>query len=471
MKFLTEDFMLKNETAKKLYKIAKDKPIYDYHCHLTAKDIYEDKVFENIYEVWLNGDHYKWRGMRANAVAEEFITGDRTPKEKFLKWANTLPNTIGNPLFHWSALELKKYFGVEELLNDENAEEMWDKLNKYIEENKLSPRTFITNSNVTLVCTTDNPYDNLEYHEKLNADKTFKTKVVPGFRPDEIFDLGGKKFENFLTKMNEKFGEKITDYDKMIEQLYSCIEDFAKAGSKVSDHGIGVLQYSDYTDEEVKEIFAAALKGKKPTKEENAKYMTKVLTDLCKKYKELDFVFQIHFGAIRNNNGYYFDRLGPDTGFDSIADQENLSYNLNGILGNIAKHNCLPKTVLYNLNPSYNDIVGSCAANFQADGGVKSKVQFGTGWWFNDTKEGMIRQMKSLCDQGLIMNFVGMLTDSRSFMSYTRHEYFRRIFCNLIGELVEDGEIPNDEKLLAKLVNNVCYDNAEEYFAMELKNK
>lgn len=468
MSFINKNFMLHNDVAKKLYsEFASTQPIIDYHCHLDPKMIYEDKVFENIFDVWLSGDHYKWRVIRANGVDEEYITGNKSPKEKFEKWASTLENAIGSPLYHWSALELKRYFDIDEQLSSENWEEIWEKANKYIKDTKMSPRQLIKKSNVVFLSTTDAPCDSLEYHKKIKEDKDIDFIVMPGFRPDEAFAIGSQKFDNFLIKLQNLEGE-IKNYNDFIKALKNRIKYFYNNGCRVCDHGFADILFSEYKDEEINIIFNKILNKEQISLEEEKKYATKLMVDLASEYQRLNFVMQIHFGAIRNNNTKMFELLGADTGFDSIKDQSNIAYSLNGILNAISKNSGLPKTIIYNLDPSINELVATTIANFQVNSGMKGKIQFGTAWWFNDTKEGMLNQMKSLCNQGLIMNFIGMLTDSRSFLSYTRHEYFRRIFCQYIGNLVELGEIPNNDKILKKLVENVCYKNALNYFELEV---
>lgn len=465
MSFITDDFMLHNKTAKHLYHdYAKDMLIYDYHCHLSPEEIANDKEFDNITQIWLYGDHYKWRAMRANGIDEQFITGNSNDFEKFSSWAKTLDNCIANPLYHWSALELKRYFDIDDILSSDNYELIWEKVNKVIKEKKYSPKKMITMSNVDVVCTTDSPIDDLKWHKIILQDKEFKTKVVPGFRPDEILSIGTDKFYNFIPKLEKIVDFKIDTYEKMLEAIRLRIKYFDENGGYICDHGILKLPYIKANREEVYEIFEKALNKKSLTDEEKEKYLTTLLIDLAKEYKKYDWTMQIHFGAIRNNNEKYFKTLGADTGFDSIADTKDVAYCLNNLLNDMSKNDGLPKLIIYNLDPSLNNVIACNIANFQINSG---KLQFGAAWWFNDTKEGMLRQMKALADQGLLAKFVGMLTDSRSLVSYTRHEYFRRILCQYIGELVELGEIPNDEKILKRLIQNICYNNAKQYFIKE----
>lgn len=469
MSFIHNDFMLQTETAKHLYHdFAKDMPIFDYHCHLSPEQIAEDYEFEDITELWLGGDHYKWRAMRAMGIEESKITGNATSEEKFEAWAYTCENAVGNPLFHWSALELKRYFHVDEILTSKNWKKIFDQCNKVIKEEKLTARTLIKNSNVTFICTTDNPADDLVWHKKIAADDSFDVVVSPGFRPDEAFAIqDSAKFLNFLSKLKRATGESMDSFADLLNGLERRIQYFADHGSNVSDHGLSEIHYVEASDEEIENIFQKAAKGDAVTNEEYAKFQTKLFVELGKIYHAKDFVMQLHFGAIRNNNTRIFETLGPDSGVDSIQDQPNVSYVLNHLMDAMDKENKLPKFIMYPLDPTYFDLAGTAAANFQSAPGIRSKVQLGAGWWFNDTKYGMLKQLKTLSEAGLLMNFVGMLTDSRSFISYTRHEYFRRILCNFIGDLVEQGEIPQDDELLKRLITNISYNNAVEYFGFQ----
>lgn len=467
MTFINEDFLLQSESAKHLYHdYAKDMPIFDYHCHLVPQQIAEDYAFENITELWLGGDHYKWRAMRAMGIPEEKITGNASAEEKFEAWAYTAENTVGNPLFHWTALELKKYFHIEELLTSKNWKKIYDECNRVLKEEHLTARTLINNSNVTFICTTDGPADSLEWHDAIKSDETFDVTVAPGFRPDEAFAIQDPaKFTGFIEKMKTVTGTEMTSFAELLAAMEGRIQYFADHGSNVSDHGLSQIYYSKATDEEIDSIYAKAINKEAISEQEYAKYQTKLFVALGKIYHAKGFVMQLHFGAIRNNNKRLFAQLGADVGVDSIQDQPNVSYALNNLLGAMDANNQLPKFIAYNLDPTYFDLVGTAITNFQAnDEGIKSKVQMGSGWWFNDTKYGMLKQLMSLSEAGLLMNFVGMLTDSRSFISYTRHEYFRRILCDYVGDLVERGEIPNDDDLLEKLITNVCYNNAAAYF-------
>lgn len=457
MKLDMEKFMLNSELANKLYtEYAKDIPIYDYHCHLDPKEIYEDKEFSNISKIWLNGDHYKWRAMRANGIREEYITGDKTDYEKFYAWASTLDKCILNPLYHWNALELKRYFNIDEILTSKNANVIWDAVNSI----KYSPRKLIEISNVNTLCTTDSPISDLKYH-KLIRESNFKTNVLPGFRPDEALSIGKSKFYNFINQIPSVVGYEIKGYEDLVRALSERIKYFDENGTCVCDHGLTYMPFEKASLEEVKEIFKKALNKEELSEKEVNKYLTRLLVDLSKEYKKYDWTMQIHFGAIRDNNKKYFEKLGYDSGFDSITDDTNLAYKLNGLLNEMVENDSLPKMIIYNLNPMYNDLIASTIANFQTNNG---NMQFGAAWWFNDTKEGMLKQMKCLANNGLFSKFVGMLTDSRSFLSYTRHDYFRRILCDFIADLVERNEIPKDMDMLKELIQNICYYNAKRYF-------
>lgn len=457
MKLDIEKFMLNSELANKLYiEYAKDVTIYDYHCHLDPKEIYEDKEFSNISEIWLNGDHYKWRAMRANGISEEYVTGDKTDYEKFYAWASTLDKCILNPLYHWNALELKRYFNIDEILTSKNANVIWDAVNSI----KYSPRKLIEISNVNTLCTTDSPISDLKYH-KLIRESNFKTNVLPGFRPDEALSIGKPKFYNFINQIPSVVGYEIKEYEDLVRALSERIKYFDENGTCVCDHGLTYMPFEKASLEEVKEIFKKALNKEELSEKEVNKYLTRLLVDLSKEYKKYDWTMQIHFGAIRDNNKKYFEKLGYDSGFDSITDDTNLAYKLNGLLNEMVENDSLPKMIIYNLNPMYNDLIASTIANFQPNNG---NMQFGAAWWFNDTKEGMLKQMKCLANNGLFSKFVGMLTDSRSFLSYTRHDYFRRILCDFIADLVERNEIPKDMDMLKELIQNICYYNAKRYF-------
>jgi glucuronate isomerase len=463
--------MLNNKTAVDLYhKYAKEMPIYDYHCHLSPKEIAENKKFKNITELWLYGDHYKWRAMRAHGIDERYITGDASDEEKFKAWAETVPYTIGNALYHWTHIELKKYFGIEELLNGENWEKIYNQCNELLSQDEYSVQNLIKRSNVKMICTTDDPTDDLHYHEQIKKQKDFGVTVLPTFRPDKGVEINKDTFVEFVNRLEKVTNKTITSFPEYLQALEERVQYFHDLGCRISDHGIAEIPFAAFEENEIDPIFQAGREGKKVSKEEETKFKTAILLYLAKCLKKRDWAMQIHFGAIRNNNEKMFKKLGPDTGFDSISDQGEVAEPLNALLNALELEDALPKMVIYNLNPVYNDLIGCTIQNFQTNkDGIAGKIQFGSGWWFNDTKPGMIRQMSALADQALLAHFVGMLTDSRSFISYSRHEYFRRVLCNLVGTWVEDGEVPNDQALLERLIKDICYNNAKNYFSMEVQ--
>ena len=469
--FIHENFLLNNKTAVDLYhQYAENMPIYDYHCHLSPKDIAENRKFNNITELWLEGDHYKWRALRAHGIDEKYITGDGDPKEKFAAWAKTVPYTLGNALYHWTHIELKKYFGIEELLNEESYEKIWDRCNELLQQDDYSTQEIIKRSNVKVICTTDDPTDDLHYHEQIANLPDFPVKVLPTFRPDKGLEINKETFIPFVKGLEEVTKKSFSSFDEYVQALEGRVQYFHEKGCRVADHGLSEIPYAKFEHSELDAIFQAGRNGQEVSKADENKFKTAILMVLAKAYKERDWAMQIHFGAIRNNNSRMFKKLGPDAGFDSISDQGEVAAPLNALLDAFEQAESLPKTILYNLNPVYNELIGTTIQNFQAESGIAGKIQFGSGWWFNDTKPGMLRQLTALADQGLLMHFVGMLTDSRSFISYSRHEYFRRILCNLIGTWVEDGEIPNDPALLQMMVENICYNNAKNYFSIEVNN-
>lgn len=463
-KFMDENFLLSTETAVRLYHDwAKDMPIIDYHCHLSPQEIYENKQFANITEAWLYGDHYKWRVMRANGVDEENITGAASDYDKFLAWARTVPTLIGNPLYHWTHLELQRFFGVYELLSEETAPLIWEKVNRQLQGEGFGARDFITKSKVAVVCTTDDPADSLEYHFKIRELAGFETAVLPSFRPDKALEIKRATFLPWIEKLSGVSGETIADYDQLLKALEARIRFFHSAGGRVSDHAIDVLAYKEATRGEAAAIFAKALRGEEVTAEEEAMYKSHTLRYMSKLYAELGWAMQLHIHALRNNNTSMFNRLGPDTGYDSINDGA-IAKPLADLLDGLEREGALPKTILYSLNPNDYPVLASVMGSFQ-ESGVPGKMQLGTAWWFNDHIDGMTEQMKTLANLGVLSAFVGMLTDSRSFLSYTRHEYFRRLLCAVLGNWVEQGEAPDDMKLLGKMVQNICYENAKRYFA------
>ena len=443
-KFMDENFLLKTETAQKLYHdYAKKMPIFDFHCHLNPKEIWENKKYKNITELWLKGDHYKWRAMRSNGVLEENITGEISlDKFKFEEWSRTVELAIGNPLYHWTHLELQRFFNIEEPLTQKNSDSIYERCKKLLQQDDFTPRKLIERSGVVALCTTDDPIDDLQYHINLKNDLTFNVKVLPTFRPDKALNIEKDGYFQWLENLSEVVGYKIDSYSKLLEALKSRIDFFNSIGCLVSDHGLDSISYLKSDEEEVEEIFGRAMKKEVLSNVEIDKYKTELLVWLGKKYNEKNWVMQIHTGAIRNNSERMFELLGPDTGFDSIGDSS-YAIELGKFLNRLDSTNQLSKTILYCLNPKDNYVLGTVIGCFQGNG-IPGKIQFGSGWWFNDQKDGMIEQMKALGNLGLLSKFVGMLTDSRSFLSYTRHEYFRRILCNLIGDWVEGGEFPSN---------------------------
>ena len=461
-KFMDEDFLLTTETAKNLYhNYAEKLPIIDYHCHLSPQEIYEDVRYENITQVWLGADHYKWRQMRSNGVEEKYITGDASDREKFQKWAETLEKAIGNPLYHWSHLELKKYFGYEGHLCGDTAQEVWDLTSEKLKQENMSARGLILQSNVDTICTTDDPIDSLEWHRKIKEDG-FEVKVLPAWRPDKAMNIEKADFAQYITKLAQVSGVEIKDFDSLIEALKNRMDFFAENGCTVSDHGLEYVMYESYEPAEVNEIVKTRLSDGVLTKTEERKYKTAFMTALGREYAKKNWVMQLHYGVQRDLNKKVFNALGPDAGIDAINTYSS-SIEMGQYLNALALDDSLPKTTIYSLNPADNAAIGTVIGCFQ-DSSAVGKIQHGAAWWFNDHKTGMMEQMTSLANLGLLGNFVGMLTDSRSFLSYTRHEYFRRIMCELIGGWVENGEYPDDEKALKQIVEGISYYNCKNYF-------
>ncbi|MBP3952856.1 glucuronate isomerase [Bacillus suaedae] len=461
--FIHEDFMLNNDAAKILYHdYAKNMKIYDYHCHLSPEDIAENRQFKNLAEIWLHGDHYKWRAMRTMGIDEALITGEASDYEKFKQWAKVVPRTIGNPLYHWTHLELKRYFDIDLLLNEETSEEIWHHCNHLLATDSFKTQILIEKSNVDVICTTDDPIDLLDSHLKIKENESFQTTVVPAFRPDKAIDISRPVFNQYINELGQIVGEEIANYQELLAALENRARFFDRAGCKISDHGIEEVPFEQCSKEEASLIFKKARNGEVISKKEEMKYKTHLHLFLGRLYASLGWAMQLHIGAIRNNNDRMFAELGPDTGFDSIHDLE-LARPLNRFLNELDKTNELPKTILYHLNPVHNYVIGSAIGNFQSSE-VNGKIQFGSGWWFNDQKDGMIRQMTDLANLGFLSSFIGMLTDSRSFLSYPRHEYFRRILCDLVGSWVEKGEAPRDFKLLGSMIEDISYNNAKHYF-------
>lgn len=466
--FLTEDFLLDTEFARRLYHdYAKDEPIFDYHCHLPPELIAKDYQFKNMYDVWLKGDHYKWRAMRTNGVPERMCTGDATDREKFDAWAATVPHTIGNPLYHWTHLELRRPFGITgKLLSPSTAGEIWERGNALLAQDDFSARGIMKQMNVKMVGTTDDPVDSLEHHKAVAQDSSFDIKVLPSWRPDKAFNIEAATFVDYMKKLEAASDVSISRFSDLRDALKKRMDHFAAHGCKVSDHALDVVVYGEADDATLDGILARRLSGETPTPAEIAQFKTGVLLYLASEYQRREWVQQYHIGALRNNNTRMFQLIGADVGFDSINDQP-LAEPLSKLLGAQGMAGGLPKTILYCLNPRDNEVIGTMVGNFQGEG-MPGKMQFGSGWWFNDQKDGMQRQMTQLANLGLLSRFVGMLTDSRSFLSYTRHEYFRRILCQMIGRWVEEGEAPADIELLGSMVKNICFDNAKQYFQIEL---
>ena len=462
--FMDKDFLLKNETAKRLYHDhAAKMPIIDYHCHINPMEIYEDKRYHTITEVWLGGDHYKWRAMRSCGVAEYYITGEASDAEKFQKWAETMPNLIGNPLYHWTHLELQRYFDITEPLTGDNAMEIYEKCNAILARSDMSARGIIRKSGVKLICTTDDPVDDLKAHELIAADPTAPAVVLPAFRPDKAMRADKPTFPAYVAQLEQVVGYAINSMDDMRRALLDRIEYFAQRGCRVSDHGLDFCFCVEADEETLNSIFVRAKAGETITREEQLAYHTALLITVGKEYSKRDWVNQLHFGCLRDNSRKMFRKIGPDTGYDSINDAPNAA-GLSALLGTLEDEGALGKTILYSLNPSDNGVIGTMIGAFQTDSPIAGKIQQGSAWWFNDNKPGMEAQMISLMSLGNMGGFVGMLTDSRSFLSYTRHEYFRRILCNLFGQLVEDGEYPADMERLGAMVENISYNNTLRYF-------
>lgn len=461
--FLDSNFILETITASELFHLnAVNMPIIDYHCHLSPKQIAENKNFKNLAEIWLYGDHYKWRAMRTNGVDERFCTGDATDWEKFEKWAETVPFTLRNPLYHWTHMELKNYFGFEGILNGETAIEVWDLANEKLQTDAFKPQGLMKMMNVEVVCTTDDPIDSLEYHIQI-SNSDCKTKVLPTWRADKAMAVEDtESFNEYMVALSEVSGFYINSYEDMLKALKIRHDFFNEIGCKLSDHGIEVFYAENYTNAEIRTIFFKVRSGIELSQTEILKFKSAMLYELAVMDCEKGWVQQFHYGAIRDNNSRLLSKLGPDTGFDSIHDMNNAA-SMSKYLNLLDSDDKLAKTIIYNLNPSQNEVVATMIGNFQ-DGTVPGKIQFGSGWWFLDQKSGMENQMNILSNLGLLSRFIGMLTDSRSFMSYSRHEYFRRILCNLLGNDVEKGLISYDMKLLGKMVEDICYNNAKNYF-------
>ncbi len=465
--FMDKDFLLSTPTARTLFhEYAEKTPVLDYHCHINPMEIAQDRKFDNITQVWLGGDHYKWRFMRSCGVEERFITGDASDKEKFLKWAEVLGKAIGNPLYHWSHLELQRYFGYTGALNRNTAEEVWELCNARLAEPSMSVRNLIRQSNVTLICTTDDPIDSLEWHAAIAADESFDVQVLPAWRPDKAMNIEKPDYTDYLQKLSDVSGISVSSFADLKEALKQRMDFFAERGCSVSDHGLEYVMYEPATEEEVEAIFRKRLSGAVLSRQEELQFKTAFMIFVGTQYKRLNWVMQLHYGCKRDNNKPMYRKLGPDTGFDCISNHTP-SAELADFLNALAETDELPKTIIYSLNPHDNEAIGTILGCFQ-DATATAKIQQGRAWWFNDHKTGMKNQMLSLASLGNLSGFVGMLTDSRSFLSYTRHEYFRRILCDLIGELVENGEFPADMDILSEIVTDISYYNAVRYFGFDL---
>lgn len=463
---MDENFLLQTKTAEYLYhEHAKDLPIIDYHCHLIPQQIGDDIQFENITQAWLYGDHYKWRGLRANGVAEKYCTGDASDYEKFEKWAETVPMTLRNPLYHWTHLELRRYFGINDLLSPSTAKKIYDESSAMLRTKEFSVRGLMRKMKVEVVCTTDDPIDNLEYHKKAK-NEGFEVKVLPTWRPDKVMAVENvKTYNEYLDKLSEVSGIEISDFNSLLDAIKNRQQFFHDAGCRLSDRGLETFLAEPYTESEIKFMFNMARTGKQLSAQEILKFKSAMLYELAVMDYDMGWTQQYHFGAMRSNNTRKLLEAGPDTGFDSIGDYP-VAIPMSRFLDKLDTVNKLAKTILYNLNPADNAIVATMIGNFQ-DGITPGKIQFGSGWWFLDQKDGMEQQINSLSTLGLLSRFVGMLTDSRSLLSYPRHEYFRRIICNLVANDVENGEIPNDSKLLGKMVEDISYYNARDFFGFD----
>ena len=465
-KFINHNFLLNSKEAEILfYDYAKGMPIIDYHNHLSAKQIAENKSVANITEAWLSDDHYKWRGMRANGIDEQFITGNAPLEDKFLRWAETVPHTLRNPLFHWTQLELKRYFDIDAILQPDTAKEIYNKANKIL-ENK-TPNKLLALMNVEVVCTTDDPTDNLKYHRQI-AKGDFYTEVFPTFRSDELFFIGQSRFRKYLEKLEICVGFSIKKLKDFLDAIDIRIDFFHKNGCRLSDFGIsGHISMVDFTTDEVVLIFEKNLKGQELSLLEINKYRSSIFIHLGKKYHKKNWVQQYHLGAIRNNNSRLQEKLGSDVGCDSIGDYPVAEF-MSKLFNQLDYNNQLAKTIVYNLNPSQNEVFATMIGNFNASG-IPGKMQWGSGWWFIDQKDGIEKQLNALSNIGLLSKFVGMLTDSRSFLSFPRHEYFRRILCDIIAEDIKKGLVPKDIPFLGKMIQNICYNNAVDYFKFDRK--
>ena len=465
-KFMDEDFLLTTPTAEYLYEnYAKNLPIIDYHCHINPQEIAEDKQFSSITEAWLGGDHYKWRAIRACGFDEKYVTGDASDYDKFRAWAQSMPSLIGNPLYHWTHLELKRYCGIDTPLSPKTCDEIWNKCNSMLTDGTMSVKQIIKKSNVKVICTTDDPADDLRWHKKIREDESFKTKVLPAFRPDKGVNIEKPGFAEYIkTKLAPSVGYEIKSIDELLRAYSERLDYFEENGCKTSDHGMDYLVYEPCTDKEADRVLQKALDGEEITQSEADGFKTYLLVFFAKEFTKRNWVMQMHFGVKRNNSDVNFARIGADGGFDTIGANDCIRNGL-GLLNAFERENSLPKMVFYSLNPTDNAAIDAMCGCFQGNSdGIKSKIQHGSAWWFNDHLEGMREQLKSYASIGVLANFIGMLTDSRSFLSYTRHEYFRRILCEYIGGIIERGEYPNDLETAGKIVSDISLYNTESFF-------
>jgi glucuronate isomerase len=461
-KFIHDNFLLENKYAEELYhNYSKNQPIIDYHNHLNPQFIAEDKIFDNITQVWINGDHYKWRAMRTLGINEQFVTGNGSDKDKFLNWGKTVPYTMRNPLYHWTHLELARYFDIYDLLNEKSAEKIYIETSEKINSQAYSTQNLLKKVNAELVCTTEDPIDSLEFHQKF-ANNSTGIKMSTAFRPDKAILIANDGYNAYLDTLGDVSGVAINTYADLLSALRKRIEFFNANGCKLSDHGLNQIDFENFTESEVNAIFKKKRENGQLSPEEVLKFHSAILVFLSETYHEFGWVQQFHLGALRNNNARMHRILGPDTGWDSIGDYPQ-AQKLSAFLNALDSKDKLTKTIIYNLNPADNEVIATMIGNFN-DGSVRGKVQFGSGWWFLDQKDGMTKQLNALSNMGLISCFVGMLTDSRSFLSFPRHEYFRRILCNLLGDEIKRGELPNDMEWIGKLVSDISYNNAKEYF-------
>lgn len=466
--FMDADFLLHTPFSRKLYhNYAEKMPILDYHCHIDPREIAEDRHYDNITQLWLGGDHYKWRQMRSNGIDERYITGDASDYEKFVEWSKTLEKAIGNPLYHWSHLELQRYFGYHGILSEKTAPAVWKLCNEQLQT--LSVRQIIAKSGVTLICTTDDPADTLEWHEQLACDQTFQVQVLPAWRPDQAMHIERSSYLTYLDKLSRCSGISVHDYASLLSALHNRLDYFGSHGCMVSDHALEYIMYAPSSRESIARIFDKRMRGESLSAQDILLYKTAFLQDMSAEYRQRGWVMQLHYGCKRDNNSAAWRALGPDTGYDCIGDTAPASQTAD-FLDSLAEKGNLPKTILYSLNPGDTAANASIIGCFQNSDAI-GKLQLGAAWWFNDHKAGMTEQLTTLADLGLLGNFIGMLADSRSFLSYTRHEYFRRILCNLIGDWVENGEVPNDESALGELIKNISYNNAIRYFGFRLETK